>query len=288
MTWLVIALAAALLASAALWARQRTIARRERARQLRLRLERAIARATAGTAGTTPAGTDLRVEPGGDDRLRIVRAGRSGALELPYDRLQEADLDGVAEGALYLLDHDAVPHDQALVLRRQGTDVTPHLVRTAWLDAFPGAERVPATPLGESGLASVYRLASRSGLRYLSATCLEQTGVATADLHGAVEAMLRQRFDEAAVRRTAEDGEALLLEDEDGRSAAFLFLVPDLLEEGETLLAAIPAPGRLALVRGDAAAELETLLREGVGGAPPLAPRPLVVTRERISPGPPR
>lgn len=283
MSWLAIGLVAVLVLAVVLTARRREAARRERAARLRADLDRALARARDEVDGSVLAPASIAVEPSGRGALRIVGGEPASALELPYDRLEDADLAGVAAGSLYLLCQGAAAHQDALVLRRQGTDITPHLVRASWLDAFPGADRVPATPLGNSGLAAVYRLASQPGLRYLSAASLEETGVSTADLHDAVEAMLSQRFDEAAVRRTVEQGETLLLEDEDGHSGAFLFLVPRLLGPDEELLAAVPGSGRLALAPGDGAAELAPLLASQPGEAPPLAPRLLRVTRDRIT-----
>lgn len=265
---LVVALALAVMVA---WLRRRAALTRERQRRLRRRLEEVDERLALGVG----------VEAA-DRRHLTLRGPRDGtALVLPYERCERASPQTLLEGARHLLDRDASGHDEALVLRRQGTDIAPYLVRDAWLAAFPGEDPVPSTPLGGSGLAAVYRLLSHPGLRYLTAPCLEATGVRCADLHDAVVAMLRQRFDEDALRRTVEGGEMLLLEDDEDRSAAYLFLVPELLAADEELFAAVPRAGGLALARRDGAERLEALLRSPHASAP-LAPGLLRVRREGI------
>lgn len=259
-------LAAVVLAATALLMRRRAARERRSQGLLRQGLAEIVERSDLA----------LRVEPADRRHLALHPESGAAALVLPYERCRRATPEALLEGARYLLDRDASGHEEALVLRRQGTDIAPLLVRRAWLDAFPGEEGVPSTPLGESGLAAVYRLLSHPGLLYLTEACLVATGVKIEDLHDAVLAMLRQRFDESAVQRVIERGETLVLDDEEDRSAAYLFLVPELLGPDQELLAAVPRAGCLGLARHDSAEALEAMLRRS-SSPMPLAPKPLVV-----------
>lgn len=236
------------------------------------------------------------IEAFGADRLRFSHPDIDGALELPYERATETAPDALLEGIAYLLAAGASPHHEALVLRLQGPELAALLVRRDWLAAFPGEEPVPSVPLGDTDLAAVYRLTSRPGVHFLSARCLDQTGITATDLHDAIEAMLRQSLDETAIRRTAESGELTVLEDDEERAAAYLFVLPDELggsasgaerpASGEELLAAVASAGCVALGPCGAERELERWLDDRVQadaadlvpGTTPLAPRLLRIT----------
>jgi hypothetical protein len=281
MSW---ALAAALLALATLAALATAGVSRRRRRRLD---ERRALRARVGEA----LGRDApQLVVGAAEAPALAVRDRSGnELFLPWARLAAAPtLDGLAGSLAFQLDSSVHPHGEAVALNKQARGLAPLLIPRAWLDWF--AEGAPPhTTLAHTDLAAIYRFLddpdARGRLVYLDRRSLEATGLDVEGLHGALMALLSQQLDEGPIRGLAARHEPLVLNDGAGVSAAYLFLLPELLDAGRELVALVPAAGCLVLAdasRLDAAIEATRAARIPDPGTAWLCARPLSIRADGI------
>ena len=178
-----------------------------------------------------------------------VRLGRGEtSLAFPLTRIESLDsLEPLLAGAEFLLDRRAEALKEPLELRKHGVDLGPLLVPCGWLAAFPDGAMTPHTQLGDTAWCAIYRFLSTDHLVFLDARSLESIGLDVDGLHGAMMALLSQRFDEERVERLLSGEPRVDLRDDQELSSSFLFLIPELLPEGSELWAQSSQPGRLLL-----------------------------------------
>jgi hypothetical protein len=126
-----------------------------------------------------------------------------------------------------------------------GARVLPRLVDEAFLNALPDRNDLPLRPLGFTGLTVAYVLDSPHHVAYLTRAQSRELQLDDRALHELALENLRARTDVSVF--DAARHALTVLQNADGHDAARLLLLPALLNEDETLVAALPAPDALIL-----------------------------------------
>ena len=136
-------------------------------------------------------------------------------------------------------------HDLALDPARDRPKVLPRLLTDAVLAAMrrhPGAASLPSWPSGVAGLSVVLVLDREASVAYLTDAHLRNLDLAEDEALAVAKANLARTFARATVRSAVADGKSInVVKSFDTFDAARLLLVPDYLEEGESLAADHPA-----------------------------------------------
>jgi hypothetical protein len=205
----------------------------------------------------------------------------------PSDQSAEAE---AARQAVFKTVVDAMREAaQGLVLdpARDQPKVMPRLLTDAALAAMrrhPGQDALPSWPSGVGGLNVVLVLDREASVCYLTAAHLRDLGLAEADALLVAKANLARTFGRETVRSAVAAGKTInVVKSLDSYDAARLLLVPDYLEEGETIAALIPDRDTLVLIAPPADGDwssYRTLAKNAAGD--PLWTEPLIVTSRGI------
>jgi hypothetical protein len=175
----------------------------------------------------------------------------------------------------------------ALDPTRDRARVMPRLVTDAALAGMRrhyGAQALPSWPSGVAGLSVVLVVDREASVCYLTAPHLRDLGLDETDALAVAKANLARTFGREAVRSAVAAGKTInVVKSCDSYDAARLLLVPDYLEEGETIAALIPDRDTLVLIAPPADGDWgphRTLARNAAGD--PLWPEPLLVSRRGI------
>lgn len=175
------------------------------------------------------------------------------------------------------------PLTTAFHLKAHGPRVLPRLCHPEVRSLLPSDPRPVWRPSALAPLGTLFVLdEERREARLVTEEALGEAGVDGRDLEGIALAVLRQRFDEAAVSR-ALGGELVELRPADGCGASRALVAGDFLTPGAELLAALPAPDTLLLAPSSERGRLLTVLESRRGLAEPLSLRLI-----QIAPGGPR
>lgn len=171
---------------------------------------------------------------------------------------------------------------QPVSLAVHGNWLRPQLVTTeAYKQSAPSG--APYTPVpGVDGLVTVYLLEVSDGLRYVSETDRDRLGIDTAELHRRALEPLRRNLPRQMVSDVLRTGNPSAIQFGDTFNATRLLLLPELLHDGEELLALIPHRDMLVLLPPALRQEPDKLDAAckalACGDHPPLFERPLRVT----------
>ena len=170
-----------------------------------------------------------------------------------------------------------------LTLDRHGPRIMPMLVTPAFLPALEGRAPHPHRSIDSLGLLVVYVLDSQQSVAYLNAEQVEELGLDQDGLHELATTNLRRRFSAQIVRDVIEKRTLAMVKGLDGYDATQLLLVPEHLQQGESVAAVIPDRDTLGLAPVDAdggASSLEKVARVPQNPDKLLVRRPIVVTRD--------
>lgn len=158
----------------------------------------------------------------------------------------------------------------------------PRLLTAADVESYgtQAAQPPAAVETGVPGLLATVVVDSEASVRYLNADDLEELGLTADDALARAVDNFRDTLPGAVVRNTLDQGELSVFKDLDSYDAARLLLVPDLLGEGESVVALIPDRDTLALAPVPADGDWSSLRKLAHNAAgPPLWTEPVVVTR---------
>ncbi len=214
----------------------------------------------------------VEIEPA---RWRLERQGRELAGVNVAALTRAAQGDEAHRRRLFLALADAAesgprPLAGEFDLKRHGARTLPRLADEglALLELEPPPARFVAIEAAE--LPWVYLVDGEPRPSYVTEEQLAGAGIDARDLHGVALAVLRQRFDEAAVRAALDGADAVEIAPADGCGGSRLLLLPEALGGDETLFAAAPSPELLLVGAGRAAlAGALAGLREPPGPLPP-------------------
>jgi hypothetical protein len=194
----------------------------------------------------------------------VAERERSLDLELPGDIKGTLNLDNLYEGlamgapteaerrqAITAFAAGCVGQVQEangpLRLETHGDRLLPRLVGADLLRQTPAAEPLPHTLPGIPGLVTAYVLDSEQSVMYLTESHRKELGLELAALHEKALANLRRTFPAMVVRQSVENQQVNVMKAGDTFDATRLLLVPEQLQDGEELAAAIPDRETLVL-----------------------------------------
>jgi hypothetical protein len=162
-----------------------------------------------------------------------------------------------------------------------GAWIKPQLVTPEGPSGVSAGSGLVRLPLEELGLVTVYVLDLPSGGRYLTEGDLAALGLDEAGVHRLALDNLGKAFPREMVS-TALSGEGSAVQFNDSFDAARLLLIPDLLEEGQEVIALAPHRDMLLLVPAEQDPEMlrEGLKQLGCEGHPALLDQPVQVTNQ--------
>ena len=170
---------------------------------------------------------------------------------------------------------------------RDRPKVLPRLLTDAALAAMrrhQGVAALPSWPSGVAGLSVVLVLDREASVAYLTDTHLRELALADDEALIVAKANLARTFARDTVRSAVADRKSInVVKSFDSFDAARLLLVPDYLEEGESIAAMIPDRDTLVLIAPPADGDWtphRTLAKNAAGD--PLWTEPLLVTARGI------
>jgi hypothetical protein len=181
-----------------------------------------------------------------------------------------------------------VAHGLALDAVRDRPNVLPRLVTDTVLSAMrrqhPAAATLPSWPSGVPGLSVVLVLDRAASVAYLTEAHLGDLGLAVGDALPLAKANLARTFARDTVRSAIADGKSInVVKSCDTFDAARVLLVPDYLEDGESIAAMIPDRDTLVLIAPPADGDWTSHRRMAKNAAgDPLWTEPLLVTSRGI------
>jgi hypothetical protein len=237
---------------------------------------------------------ELQVDDVDSERI-IVSTEEGGHGSLYLDRLYSAstsikleDKESLRE--LFAQYADTIAEGQQALsvdAERDRGRIYPRIVRRDWaLEAARqvGSDPLPFVPLGPDGLDVVFVLDSENSVAYLQSEQLADLGMSPEEAFELAVANLGKSFRPEAVRPIVEEGSMSVVKSEDTYDAARLLLIPDSLQEGESVAALIPDRDTLVLtpVPDDGDWRSLTKLAKSADGDP-LWMEPLVVTPHGVA-----
>jgi uncharacterized protein YtpQ (UPF0354 family) len=125
--------------------------------------------------------------------------------------------------------------------------VMPRLVTADFLAALPAEAKVPTRALGTTGLHVAYVLDSPKRVNYITAKHGEELRLTNDQLHELALTNLRKTTSKDLARE-AVSGQLVVSKSLDTYDAARLLLVPETLNDGEAVVAAVPDRDTLAMI----------------------------------------
>lgn len=221
---------------------------------------------------------DLALPGGGQGTLNLENLYAGLAMgETPTAEERHAAIVSFAAGIAGRITEASGP----LTLETHGDRLLPRLVAEAMVKEPGTPEPLPHTPSGIPGLVVAYVLDSEMSVMYLTESHRRELGTEVSALHERTLANLRRTFPALVVRQSVEQQKINVLKAGDTFDATRLLLVPEQLQEGEALAAAIPDRETLVLAPVPADGNWDGMAKIARTPASPyeLLSRPLKVTR---------
>lgn len=171
--------------------------------------------------------------------------------------------------------------DAKLDLETHGDRILPRLATPGFLAGLPSGMEIPRTRLGDTGLLVTYVLDSEHSVMHLTQEHLSELELDLAALHARALENLQKRFPADVVRGALQDGQLQVFKAGDTFDAARILLIPQFLEEGQEIAAAIPDRDTLCIAKApvdDDWSAFEKLAAKA-GGEHRLLSKPVKVTR---------
>ena len=221
----------------------------------------------------------LELQMPGDTRgtLNLDNLYEGLAMGTPTAEERHQAIASFAEGCLRQVAEMNAP----LRLDTHGDRLLPRLMPEAMLRQAPGGEALPHTPSGIPGLMTTYVLDSEMSVMYLTDSHRRELDLELPALHERALANLRRTFPALVVGESVEQQKVSVMKAGDTFDATRLLLVPEQLQDGEALAAAIPDRETLVLAPLPPDGAWDPLRKVARSPASPytLLDRPLVVRR---------
>ena len=184
----------------------------------------------------------------------LYKAAAQPEVRTPKDRRE------VYEEYLQVLRDGLAVSSHKLDPERDAVNVMPRLVTREFFAEEPALAGAPNVPLGGTGLYVVYVLDGDASVVYLTRDHLKELELTEAELGAtAVENLKARSPIEHLVRGAAEKGQVVSVKQLDTYDATRLLLLPDLLRDGETLMAVTPDRDTLVFAGAGDRENLEAL-----------------------------
>ena len=225
---------------------------------------------------------EVRSEQHGDGTMFLQNLyGQLAALrpDSPEGRRQ------VFQRLLSTLEEQMDSADAKLDLETHGDRILPRLATPAFFKGLPGGIEVPRTPLGDTGLFVTYVLDSEHSVMHLTQEHLSELELDLAALHQRALENLQKRFPSDLVRGVLKDRQLQVFKAGDTFDAARILLLPQFLQPGQEIAAAIPDRDTLCIAAAPADDDWSAFeeLAAKPGGGHPLLSRPVKVTRSSFT-----
>lgn len=160
-----------------------------------------------------------------------------------------------------------------------GARLLPRLVTPGWLVGSPDGPELVAREVEGLGLYCALVFDFPESVRFVTPEDLERLGMDAAEAHARAHENFRGRLPADVVREQLRDPKVTTFHAIDSYEAARILLLPELLEPGEAVGAAIPDRDSLVLFPVESSIEMGRALAAG-DGPDVLLDRPVRVTRE--------
>jgi hypothetical protein len=188
----------------------------------------------------------------------LYHAVSQAEVRTPQDRQE------VYEKFLKMLKEGVSLMSRKLTREEDAGRIMPRLVTREFFATEPLLAGAPNVPLGNTGLYVVYVLDGDASVVYLTRDHLADLGMSDQEVGTlALEHLKRSAPLENLVREAVEHGSVVSVKQLDTYDAARLLLLPDLLQEGEALVAAVPDRDTLVFLKeppGGRVEEIQGLL----------------------------
>ena len=175
-------------------------------------------------------------------------------VRTPQDRQEvyEKYLDVLKEGVSLM--------SRKLTREEDAGRIMPRLVTREFFATEPLLAGAPNVPLGNTGLYVVYVLDGDASVVYLTREHLTQLGMTDAGVGTlALEHLKRSAPLENLVREAVDRGSVVSVKQLDTYDAARLLLLPDLLQDGQALVAAVPDRDTLIFLKEPPGGRVEAI-----------------------------
>jgi uncharacterized protein YtpQ (UPF0354 family) len=164
----------------------------------------------------------------------------------------------VYEKYVEILRQGVAPSTRKLDRERDAGRILPRLVTREFFAEEPTAAGAPNVPVGRTGLFVVYLLDGDPSVVYLTREHLKQIEMSEAEVgHVAIENLRAISPIDRLVRQAMEQKSVVSVKQLDTYDASRLLLLPDLLNDDETLLAAVPDRDTLVFMNQADEADVE-------------------------------
>ncbi len=189
---------------------------------------------------------------------------------------------GMREGSLAAAIEQEQTLSEPLSMETHGDRLMPRLVPGDFRSGLPPGADPPYTAVESLGLEILYVFDAEHSVRYLTKADLDQLGITRDELHERAMGNLRKTLSRESVRSAFEGRKLISIKNLDSYDATRLLLVPEHLEPGEELGAAIP--DRDTLILAEVSADSDWRMFEELAQVPTgdkiLLRRPVKVTHE--------
>ena len=225
----------------------------------------------------------LRVEGPKVDLGLVSMGGLYHAISQPEIRTH-ADRQEAYEKYLKVLKEGVPPTGRKLTRKEDAGKIMPRLVTREFFATEPLLAGAPNVPVGQTGLYVVYVLDGDPNVVYLTREHLKDLDMSDAEVGALALEHLRLTAPlDNLVREAVDQGSVVSVKQFDTYDAVRLLLLPDLLRDGESLVAAVPDRDTLVFLKEPPGGRVEAI--EGLlvsTSDKPLLKRALRVTNKGI------